>query len=165
MAKPISVSSAVVRSSIGRSSAKTDRQLHQFAVDAARLLHDLHCEDVLVLDVRKQSELTDYIVLGTGTSDRQIRSLAEQVQEMAKDKGIFSFGSDADAKAAWVVLDFADIVVHLFDPHARAHYDLEMLWGDAPRIRWRRTATAGRKTKVAKAAGTAAADRKPRKKA
>ena len=114
------------------------RATRKFAVDAARLLKDLHGEDILVLDVRGRSDVTDYLVLATGTSDRQVRSVADDIRELAAAAGLPGFGRHGDASAQWVALDFVDVVVHLFDPAARAHYDLEMLWGDAPRVVWRR---------------------------
>ncbi len=111
----------------------------QLAVESARLLADDHCEDVLVFDVRGRSELTDFIILATGTSDRQIKAVGHHVEELAADRGFDRLGVDRDEAATWLVLDFVQVMVHLFEPATRAHYDLEMLWGDAPRVPWRRT--------------------------
>ena len=111
-----------------------------FALNAARMMHDDHCEDVLVMDVRGLSELSDFIVIGTGTSDRQIKAVASHVSELAREQGIERFGSDRDEASTWIALDFIEVMVHLFEPNARAHYDLEMLWGDAERLPWRRNA-------------------------
>jgi ribosome-associated protein len=110
----------------------------QFALDIARLAHDDKCEDVLVLDVRGLSQISDYIVLATGTSDRQMATVMDHVGEMADERGYPQFRSSADVEATWLLSDFVDVVVHLFEPNTRAHYDLEMLWGDAPRIDWQR---------------------------
>ena len=67
---------------------------------------------------------------------------ARDVDSLAKESGLKRFGRDEDGRASWIVVDFVDVVVHLFEPAARAHYDLEMLWGDAPRVHWqRRTVT------------------------
>jgi len=113
----------------------------EFAVQAARLTAASRCEDVLVFDVRGMNDLTDYLVLASGTSDRQIKSVGRDVEELAESNGLARFGRDTDGRGdhetTWLALDFVDVVVHLFDPAARAHYDLEMLWGDAPRIAWR----------------------------
>ncbi len=117
---------------------KSDRQLRQFAIDAARLLGDLHCTDIVVLDVRGRSQMNDYVVIATGTSDRQIRSMGESVQALGQERGLVRFGREVDGKSSWVVTDFSEVVVHVFEQLARVHYDLEMLWGDAPRLRWRR---------------------------
>ncbi len=109
-----------------------------FAIAAARLLNDFECEDVRVLDVRGVSPLTYYIVIASGTSDRQLRALAGHVAKLGQEKGFERFGDDKDAAATWLVADFVEVMVHLFEPATRGHYDLEMLWGDAPEIKWRR---------------------------
>jgi ribosome-associated protein len=109
-----------------------------FIIEAARLLAGLHCEDLVVLDVRSLSDLTDYILIATGTSDRQIKGVAGQVSDLALEHGLDRFGSERDADSTWLVLDYVDTIIHLFEPVARAHYDLEMLWGDAPKIDWRK---------------------------
>ncbi len=109
-----------------------------FAIDAARLCADSKCSEVTVFDVQGLSPLTSFIVIATGTSDRQIRSVADDVAELGGPMGFKRFGSERDENATWVVADFVDVVVHLFEPAMRAHYDLEMLWGDAPRVSWRR---------------------------
>lgn len=114
-----------------------DAKLRKFAIESARLLSDLHAEDVVLFDVRKMSDVTDYILIATGTSDRQIRSLGDRVEELSREMKIDRYGRDADGSATWIVVDFVDTVIHLFDPAARAHYDLEMLWGDAPKVKWR----------------------------
>ncbi|MBI1335693.1 MAG: ribosome silencing factor [Phycisphaera sp.] len=113
-------------------------QVRSLVIDIARTLKDLHCEDVLVYDVHGLSDVTDYIVIATGTSDRQIVSVGTQVEKLANTVGLEKFGKDVDGPTTWLVLDLVEVVVHLFDPHARAFYDLEMMWGDAPKIDWRR---------------------------
>ncbi len=109
-----------------------------YMIEAAQLLKDLHCEDIVLFDVQGLNDLTDFILIATGTSDRQIKGVAGQVDDLAQEHGLERFGSERDADSTWLVLDFVDSIVHLFEPTARAHYDLEMLWGDAPRIDWRR---------------------------
>ena len=114
-----------------------DRTTRAFAVQAARLINDSNTEDVLVFDVRGLSDLMDYVIIATGSSDRQLKSVGGDVTLLGNQLGHERFGSDADDAHTWVVLDFVDVVVHLFEPVARGHYDLEMLWGDAPRVKWR----------------------------
>ncbi len=113
-------------------------QTRQFAIDAARLLHDLHCQDVMLLDVRGLSDVTDYVLIASGTSDRQIKSVAGDVEKLAKGHDMHRYGRDVDDGSTWLVLDFIDMIVHFFEPVTRAHYDLEMMWGDAPQIPWQR---------------------------
>jgi len=116
----------------------SDDAIHDFAIAAARLLHDAHSEDVLLLDVRELSDVSDYLLLASGTSDRQMRSVADDVEELAGKAGLQRFGRELDERTTWIVLDFIDVIVHLFTPDTRSHYDLEMLWGDAKRIHWQR---------------------------
>lgn len=119
-----------------------DRRIRDFARTAARLAHDSHCSEVVLLDVRELSDISDYILIATGVSDRQIRSVGNDIELLAKESRLAKMGRDSDGRSSWVVLDFVDVVVHLFDGVARAHYDLEMMWGDAPKVRWQRKADA-----------------------
>ncbi len=113
-----------------------------FAIEAARLLDDEKCQDVVVIDVRAISQVTDYLVIGTGTSERQMRSVLLHVEEEGAAVGFPAFRSHADARSTWLLADCVDVVVHLFEPNARAYYDLEMLWGDGTRVDWARPAGA-----------------------
>lgn len=116
-----------------------DAATRDFAIDAARLMADRHCEDIVIYDVRGLSHLTDYVAIASGTSDRQMKSVGGEVAELGRERGLTRYGSERDDSSKWIVLDFVDIMVHLFEPATRAHYDLEMLWGDAPKVKWRRT--------------------------
>jgi ribosome-associated protein len=111
----------------------------RFAIAAAQLLKDYDCADIRVLDVRGTSPLTYYLVIASGTSDRQLRSLTKQVAGLGEQQGFERFGDDKDDAATWMVADFVEVMVHLFEPNTRDHYDLEMLWGDAPEVNWQRS--------------------------
>jgi ribosome-associated protein len=115
-----------------------------FSIEAARLLADDKCENVLVLDVREFSQVTDFMIIATGTSERQMRSVLANVEELGRERGYPAFRSSDDARATWLLADFVDVVVHIFEPNTRAHYDLEMLWGDAPHVAWERPGEAAR---------------------
>ncbi len=106
-----------------------------FAIDAALLLIDDKCEDVLVLDVTKTSPVTDYIIIGTGTSDRQMNAALSHATDLGEERGFPRYRSHVDERGTWQLADFVDVVIHVFEPNARAHYDLEMLWGEAPRVK------------------------------
>jgi ribosome-associated protein len=122
-----------------RSWKKSDPQVvTDFAIDSARLMFDDKCSEVIVLDVRVKSMICDYIIIGSGTSDRQMRSVLDHVEELGKGRDFRAFHTTSDDRATWLLADFVDIVVHLFEPNVRAHYDLETLWGDAPRVDWER---------------------------
>lgn len=116
-------------------------KIRTLAIEAARLCSDDKCTDVVVLDVREISQVTDYIVIGTGTSDRQMRSVLDHIEDVGKGLGFPAYRVSRDDRSVWLLADFVDVVVHLFEPNARAHYDIEMLWGDAPKLEWKRPAS------------------------
>jgi ribosome-associated protein len=121
------------------SDAAQEAKSKQFCIDAARVLADDKCEDVLVLDLRGKSQITDFFVIASGSSDRQIKTAAEHVSDLAKASGMTVFRSNLDeARPNWIVLDLVDVVLHTMLPEARLFYDIEMLWGDAPRVEWER---------------------------
>lgn len=108
-----------------------------FAVIAARLAADAHSTDVQVLDLRGLSSIADYFVIGTGTSDRQMHAVLDQLEHKAKEIGRAPYRVADAREASWVLADYVDVVIHLFDAQHRAYYDLDGLWGDAPRLDWR----------------------------
>lgn len=108
-----------------------------FAVAAARLAADLKTENVEVLDMRGISSLADYFVIGTGTSDRQMRSVLDQIAAMARKTGRKPYNVADSQASSWILADYVDVMFHLFDSAHRDYYDLDGLWGDAPRVDWR----------------------------
>ena len=114
---------------------KLNRKAKAFAVAAAKLAGERHCTDIVVLDLRKVSQVTDYFVILTGTSDRQMRSVADEIADIGKEKKYPLFGRAGYETSHWVLLDFVDVVVHIFDKQSRGYYDLEMLWGDAKKVK------------------------------
>lgn len=127
---------------LGYSVAVSERDAFQFAVEVARIAHDNKSEDVTALDLRGISPVTDFVVIGTGTSDRQMRAVANMVVEYGHKLGERPFGVAGYENAAWILLDYVDVVFHLFNKPYRSYYDLELLWGDAPRLEWIRSETA-----------------------
>ena len=114
----------------------------QFAIELARIAHDHKSEGLIALDLRGINAVTDFTVIGTGISERQIRAVAEHVIEYGKRVGQRPYGYCGYENAAWVIVDFVDVVFHLFAKPYRDYYDLELLWGDVPRIVWARSETA-----------------------
>jgi ribosome-associated protein len=108
------------------------------AIEAARIASDSHCEDVVILDLRDISPVTDYFIVTTGTSSRQMRSVADDIALFGKGIGQPAWQKAGMDSSQWVLLDFVDVVVHLFDEQARGYYDLELMWGEAPRVEWAR---------------------------
>jgi ribosome-associated protein len=105
-----------------------------FALAAARIAADRHCRDIVVLNLKGISPATDYFVIATGTSDRQMRTVADEICEAAREHKLQRFGRAGYEQARWILLDFIDVVVHIFDAEYRDYYDLELLWGDAERL-------------------------------
>jgi ribosome-associated protein len=105
-----------------------------FAKAAAKTAVQRHCTDVVVLDLRGKSPATDFFVIATGTSDRQMRTVADEISEIGRGSGFNRFGSAGYEQSRWILLDFIDVVVHIFDNEYRNYYDLDLLWGDAKRI-------------------------------
>ncbi len=105
-----------------------------FAAALARSIIDDKCEHVIVLDVVEMTTVTSCIVIGTGTSDRQMKSALDNLKEVADAFGTHVARVSEDEGTTWLLADYVDVVVHLFEPNARAYYDLESMWIDAPRI-------------------------------
>ena len=98
---------------------------------AAALCLDLKANDVVVLDVRSVTDMTDFFVIASGTSDTHVRAIAEHVIAELKKEGFPVYHVEGLTQGRWVLLDYVDFVVHLFHPALRQFYQLERLWGDA----------------------------------
>jgi ribosome-associated protein len=110
----------------------------ELAVACANAADELKAEDIRILDVRKVSSITDYLVVCTGTSMPQLRAILRDVSgKIAENYGVRSVHAEGRADTRWVVLDYIDVMVHVMDPELRAFYGLEALWKDAPEIGWR----------------------------
>ncbi|HKQ37152.1 MAG TPA: ribosome silencing factor [Verrucomicrobiae bacterium] len=95
-------------------------------------------EDIVVLDVRKISSITDYFVIATGTSEPHLRAISDEIHDKLREEhGVRPRAVDGTLQTAWLVLDFFDVIVHIMRPDVRKLYDLETLWGDAARVRVR----------------------------
>ncbi|MCK4658053.1 MAG: ribosome silencing factor [Phycisphaerae bacterium] len=113
-----------------------EHDARQFAIKTARITADLQAEDVVVLDVRGISPVTDYFVIGSGTSHRQMRAVFDAIRDYATQVNEHPIGLAGYEAATWMLLDYVDVVIHIFAPKYREYYDLELLWGDAPRVDW-----------------------------
>jgi len=113
---------------------RRNAETKDFAIFAAKQAVSRHCTDIVVLDLRGISPATDYFVIVTGTSDRQMRTVADEICQAARQYDLQRFGRAGYEHAHWILLDFVDVVVHIFDSEHRDYYDLELLWGDAKRL-------------------------------
>lgn len=95
---------------------------------------DMKAEEPVLLDMRDVSSFADAFLIVSGRSDRHVRSVAEAVIDAIKNQGEEILGNEGLDDGRWVLIDSNDVVIHVFDPDAREHFDLERLWGDAPKI-------------------------------
>jgi ribosome-associated protein len=100
-------------------------------------------EDIVILDVREISSVTDYFVIVSGSSEPHLRAIVDEIREsLREEQDLRPKAIDGTLQAAWVVLDYFDVIVHVMRSDLRLRYDLETLWGDAPRVKARKRAPA-----------------------
>ena len=103
----------------------TTEELKKLAITA---LEDLKAEDILVLDVKGKTTITDWIIVATGSSSRHVRSIANNVVIETKKANAPHLGSEGEEDGEWVLVDLGDVIVHVMQRQAREYYDLESLW-------------------------------------
>jgi len=109
-------------------------------------------ENIVVLDVRDLSSVTDYFVVASGTSEPHLRAIVEEIIDQLRDGyDLRPLRRDGSVQGAWVVLDFFDVIVHIMRADVRERYDLENLWGDAARVKTRKPAKTTKKRKAKEA--------------
>jgi ribosome-associated protein len=92
---------------------------------------------VVILDVRRLSPVTDFFVIATGTSPRQMRTVCDDIEELAQQLQFNPIARSGYEGDTWMLTDFVDVIVHIFSDEARQFYDLDNLWGDGQRVEWR----------------------------
>lgn len=102
----------------------------------AKVSDNKKAKDILILDLRKTGFITDFFVIVSGTSNTHINAIADSIEEQLKIKEVRINHIEKDAKNTWVLLDYTDVVVHIFYEETRKYYKLERLWGDAKIIKW-----------------------------
>ncbi|MFQ6005385.1 MAG: ribosome silencing factor [Woeseia sp.] len=107
------------------------KQLSDLVVDA---LEEIRAKDVVKLDVRKLTTVTDYMIVASGTSNRHVKALADAVTEKSKDAGLRPLGIEGEEGSEWILLDLQDTLVHVMLPRVREFYNLEKLWSLAPSV-------------------------------
>jgi len=117
----------------------------KLALLCRELADNKKAEDIVILDVREVSSVTDYFVIASGSSEPHLRAIVDEITDKLKqDHDVRPKAIDGTLHTAWIVLDYFDVIVHVMRTDVRNRYDLETLWGDAPRVR-------ARKRKAAKA--------------
>jgi ribosome-associated protein len=99
-----------------------------------QIAEDKKAEDILMLDIRGLSVIADYFVICTGTSERQVRAIARDLDEQLGKQGITPTHIEGLSDARWVLMDYNTVIVHIFDPVTRDYYRLDKLWAEAPRV-------------------------------
>jgi ribosome-associated protein len=112
----------------------TDEQIAERVRDAVRAVDDRKATDVKVLDLAKVSDFTDYFLICSGTSDRQVQAIADAVDERLRAAKVRPLHQEGTRGGQWVLLDYGDFIVHVFQEDTRRFYALERLWGDAPEV-------------------------------
>jgi ribosome-associated protein len=118
--------------------SKTNLSSQDRAALCAQVAADNKGRDIVVLDMRGITPLYDFFVIATGASRRQIHTIAEEIDARLRDEGDLRIGIEGYEASKWVVQDYGDVMVHVFDAPTREYYSLEELWGDAPRVDWER---------------------------
>lgn len=104
---------------------KSIEQLRELVINA---IEDMKGEDIVELDVKDKTSVTDRLIIASGTSSRHVKSIASNVASEAKKNGYRPLGVEGEDQGEWVLVDLGDIVVHIMQPHIRQFYDLEKLW-------------------------------------
>jgi len=104
------------------------------AKNIAKIASDHKALDIAVLDLRKLTSFTDYFVICSGTSDRQVLAIADAIHHDIKKVGRMPMGEEGMRSGHWALIDYSDVVVHVFYEEMREYYQLERLWHDAPRL-------------------------------
>ncbi|MDA0803327.1 MAG: ribosome silencing factor [Planctomycetota bacterium] len=122
-----------VRTDVSRDDVERHREV---AIAVAREAARSKCTDVTILEVAGLSPVCDHIVIASGTSSRQMKSVADDLADVAKAMSMSAWRRAIDTGGSWIVVDLVHVVVHLFEPGQREYYDIEGLWRDGAVIPW-----------------------------
>ena len=100
----------------------------------ARAALEKKAGDLIVMEVREVTSIADYFILCSGRSDRQVQSIAQGIEENLRRAGVSPLSIEGASRGHWVLMDFSDVIVHIFYEPVREFYDLDGLWGHAPRV-------------------------------
>ena len=107
--------------------------MNSFARLITDTMEDLKAQDVQTLDVRALTTMTDYMIIASGRSDRQVKAIADKVIETAKTRKIRPLGVEGQQQGEWILIDFGDVIAHVMRPDTREYYQLEKLWAETDR--------------------------------
>jgi ribosome-associated protein len=112
----------------------------QLALQCARICDEKKAGNVVVLDVRKLTYISDYFIVCSTSNERQARAITDELRGSMREKGLRELGVEGVNDARWILQDFGDLVIHIFHESQREFYDIEGLWADAVKVRWQRKA-------------------------
>jgi ribosome-associated protein len=108
----------------------------RYVLAAARAASTKKAEGIVILDVSKQLVITDHFLICSANSDRQVKTIADEIERLLREEcSIKPYRREGQTEARWILLDYVDFVVHVFQKEDREYYDLERLWSDAPRVK------------------------------
>jgi ribosome-associated protein len=137
----------------------------KLALLCRELADNRKAENIVVLDVRKISSVTDYFVIVSGTSEPHLRAIMDEISDTLREEhDITPTGKDGTINTSWVVLDYFDVMIHIMRVDARERYDLESLWNDAPRVKPGKSAKAAPAVEAIETAKAAEPKTKPKAK-
>jgi ribosome-associated protein len=113
------------------------------AVEAAQAASSKKAMDIVILDVGKLIGITDYFVICSGNTERQVKTIVEEIERRLREEGVKPYRREGEREQRWVLVDYLDVVVHVFHREDREFYDLERLWSDAPQIPFEEERLAG----------------------
>ena len=134
MIRKKSVSAKTASEKPATSAAAAEVQEHRKALTCAHAAIDKKAENVKILNISGLSSFTDYFVVCSAITDRQVQAIADSVKGQMKKSGFELISTEGYAEGRWVLMDFGDVVVHIFQDSLREYYDLEALWRDAPKV-------------------------------
>ncbi|NLJ84562.1 MAG: ribosome silencing factor [Halanaerobiaceae bacterium] len=111
-----------------------DKKIREMAILAAEAADDKKATDIVILDVRSLTTIADYFVLCNGNSELQVKAIVDSVEDKLAEKGLYPQNIAGKEGSRWVLMDYADVIVHVFHKEDREYYELDRLWGDAEKI-------------------------------
>ena len=123
----------------------------QVALACARACEEKKAVEILVMNVSKQTFMTEYFVICTARHPRQARAIADSARRAAEDLGQRELGREGVREGAWVLTDYGDVVLHIFSEEMREFYELESIWADARKLDWKRAAKPKRRSTTSRA--------------
>lgn len=106
------------------------------AQQCARIADEKRAKNIQILNLDGMTDFADYFVVASGDNRRQLQAIAREIEREMKGRKVTHLGTEGFGETGWVLVDYGALIVHLFLPEVRRYYDFDLLWGDAPRVKW-----------------------------